>query len=496
MPETPLLSLPVLNSRFRDAAHFERRAGTAYSLLPLRFLELDRERFVLTNFCGEHIVLPKEVARSFLLHELPRGSEVYDELKSRHFLLDGDSTAALDLLAVKYRTRQAFLAQGIGLFLFVVSLRCEHSCPYCQVSRQSADRSAYDMTIEDADRALDLVFQSPSSAIKLEFQGGEPLLNFELVRHVVIEAKRRNETARRDLQFVIATNLALLSDEVLEFAREHDILFSTSLDGPEPLHRRNRPRPGGDSYQRTVKGIRRIRESLGPHRVAALMTTTEASLAQPREIVDEYVRQGFSAIFLRPLSPFGFAVKTGMAASYETDRWLEFYRTALDHILDLNRRGIPFCEEYSALILRKMLTPYATGYVDLQSPAGLGISTLVFNYNGEIYASDEARMLAETGDTTFRVGRLGTSTYDEVLFSRPIVETIAATMTEGMPMCSDCGLQPYCGSDPVYHHATQGDAVGFKPTSGFCRRNMGVIRHLIRLLEDDPAAAEILRGWV
>ena len=46
---------------------------------------------------------------------------------------------------------------------------------------------------------------------------------------------------------------------------------------------------------------------------------------------------------------------------------------------------------------------------------------------------------------------------------------------ECVPMCTDCGFLPYCGSDPVYHHATQGDVVGFKPTSGFCRKNMGVI---------------------
>ena len=61
-------------------------------------------------------------------------------------------------------------------------------------------------------------------------------------------------------------------------------------------------------------------------------------------------------------------------------------------------------------------------------------------------------------------------------------------------MCVDCGFQPYCGSDPVYHHATQGDAVGFKPSSGFCRKNMGIMRHLIRLLEDDERAASVLEG--
>jgi hypothetical protein len=81
------------------------------------------------------------------------------------------------------------------------------------------------------------------------------------------------------------------------------------------------------------------------------MTTTVTSLAFPAEIVDEYVRMGLSSIFLRPLSPYGFAVKTGLVRKYDTDDWLDFYRAALGNIIALNLRGVPFREEYSSLIL-------------------------------------------------------------------------------------------------------------------------------------------------
>jgi hypothetical protein len=226
------------------------------------------------------------------------------------------------------------------------------------------------------------------------------------------------------------------------------------------------------------------------------MTTTAASLSMPTEIVDEYVREGFSSIFLRSISPYGFAVKTGQADAYQIRDWLEFYRTALTHIIALNLRGIPFREEYATLVLRKMLTPYATGYVDLQSPAGIGISAIAFNYDGAIYASDESRMLAEMGDQSFRLGDLRFDCFEKVMTSDRLLGPILESMTEGVPMCSDCGIQPYCGSDPVRHHATQGDTVGFKPTSDFCKKSMGVVRHLTRLLEDDSEAAHVLRSWI
>lgn len=69
-------------------------------------------------------------------------------------------------------------------------------------------------------------------------------------------------------------------------------------------------------------------------------------------------------------------------------------------------------------------------------------------------------------------------------------------MTESMPMCADCGIQPYCGSDPVFHYATQGDFVGAKPASDFCRKNMELVKHVIRLLDDDQIAGGVLRSWI
>jgi sulfatase maturation enzyme AslB (radical SAM superfamily) len=214
----------------------------------------------------------------------------------------------------------------------------------------------------------------------------------------------------------------------------------------------------------------------------------------PKQIVDEYVRLGLSSVFLRALSPFGFAVKTGAASSYHVEEWLEFYRRGLQHILGLNRAGCAIREEYASLLLRKMLTPWPTTYVDLQSPAGIGITCLAYNYDGGVYASDEARMLAEMRDETFRLGHLESHSYAECVSS--LIETLAATMTDVMPMCADCGVQPWCGSDPVFHHATQRDVVRRKPASAFCRRNMEIIRHLVRSLEDDPESAEVLRPWI
>jgi His-Xaa-Ser system radical SAM maturase HxsB len=428
--------------------------------------------------------------------DLPTNSALVRRLRSKHLIRLPDETLPLELLAMKVATRYERLSQFTGLHIFVVSLRCEHSCPYCQVSRQSADRDRYDMSLETAARALDLVFQSPSPNIKIEFQGGEPLLNFPLVEEIVFRAETLNEQHGRNLSFVIATNLALLDDEILAFAREHDVYFSTSLDGPRDLHNRNRPRPGSDSWERAVAGITRVQETLGVDRVSALMTTTKGSLGRAREIIDCYLELGLSNVFLRPISPYGFAIKTKSHAAYDVESWVRFYEEGLDYILELNARGISVREQFAAIVLKKMLTNEDPGYVDLTSPAGIGIGAVVYNYDGDVYASDEGRMLAEMGDWTFRLGNVHEDSYAEIMLSDALLGPLEESFTWSVPMCSDCAFEPYCGADPVFHRATQGDFLGRKATSAFCRRNMAIFHLLLDRYESDAAARDVFVRWV
>jgi len=481
-------------SRFLPVEAYRQGSGDGYKLLPLKFTELDSDRYVLTNMVGEYHVAARDLAVALFQHRLEPHTPEYQDLKAKHFLLDNGSDVAIDLLALKARTKLERLSQFTGLHLFVVTLRCEHSCPYCQVSRQNDDKTAFDMSEETARKALDLVFRSPSPHVKIEFQGGEPLLNFPMIRFIVEAAVEKNKVEKRHLAFVIATNLALVTDEVLDFCSKHRIHISTSLDGPAELHNRNRPRPGANSYQRAIEGIARVRQRLGRDQVSAIMTTTAASLGRVREIVDEYITQGFNGIFLRPLSPYGFAVKTKWFAAYEQSTWLDFYFDGLEYIIDLNKKGVPFAEFYASTILKKMLTPFQPGYVDLMSPAGIGTAALVYNYDGRIFASDESRMLAEMGDNTFCLGSVD-DPYDEIVLSDKLLDPLEASFAGSVPMCSDCAFEQYCGADPVYHHAMQGDVVGHKPTSDFCRRNMAIFRDLISRMEASPETRRLFRQW-
>src|SRR5690348_14435614 len=116
-----------------------------WKMLPFRFERLG-SRVLLTNLVGEHLFLDEDEFEQIAEDRIPHDSPLTRRLRAKHVVMRDGDTASLELLALKTRTRYRRLPESTGLHIFVVSLRCEHSCPYCQVSRQSRDREAYDMS--------------------------------------------------------------------------------------------------------------------------------------------------------------------------------------------------------------------------------------------------------------------------------------------------------------------------------------------------------------
>jgi uncharacterized protein len=483
-------------SRFRPPEQFAAKE-CAYSLLPFKFDKRLDGSYLLVNDVGEYVALDAATFAAFVNHRLQAGSTAYPRLKTKHFLSDRTSSAHFDVLASKYRTKKSFLDGFAKLHIFVTTLRCNQSCPYCQVSRHDELAQGSTMSVETVRRSVDLMLATPARSVTMEFQGGESLLAFDVVQEAVTYSQERNLLYGKDITYVICTNLLGLSDAHLDFFKHHNVQISTSLDGPEHIHNKNRPFHGGPSHSVVVRNILRAQEALGKHAVSCLMTATRESLKYPREIVDEYVRLELGSLFVRDLNPYGFAVKSATALDYPTSEFIRFYKEVLTYIININRHGRTFSEALTTLILSKVLTPWPIGFVDLQSPCGAGFGTVVYNYDGDVYPSDESRMLAEMDQPVFRMGNVLEDSYDEIFFGRAMQMIASAACNEALPGCSDCAYQPYCGADPVRHYRTQGDVVGHRPTSGYCRKNMAVIRHVFDLLlSADGDLERIFWAWI
>ena len=189
---------------FQPAETFQSVDGRL-QLLPLRFDRVGNY-YLVSNMVGDFVRLSGDEINRLIDLRVHPGDGLYEKAYAAHLIARADQSSQRQILAMRLRSRMAYLRQLTALHIFVVTLRCEHSCPYCQVSRQSTDRSAFDMSEETARRALNIAFESPSSRIKIEFQGGEPLLNFPLISTIVMAAKAKAVTIGKKVDFVIASN--------------------------------------------------------------------------------------------------------------------------------------------------------------------------------------------------------------------------------------------------------------------------------------------------
>lgn len=464
---------------------------TDYHLLPFDFTRVS-DREILVNEIGDMLIVPLGTIQKIVDRRL-ESEDLFKTLVANFFITEDLIPNLMDIYASRLREKKRFIDHFTALHIFVVTLQCNQNCVYCQASSRKEQSQGCTMSKEVMERSVALMFRSPAPVLTMEFQGGEPSLHPEIIRFAIEKAEEKKLNDGREVRYVLCSNCVNLTNEILDICKQYHVLISTSLDGPAFLHNSNRGKT--DSYEKVIAGINKARAVLGDDQVSALMTTSIRGLDHPIEIVDEYVKLGFKSLFLRALNPYGLATENPDWEKY-TDRFVEFYKEAFEHILELNKKGIHFAEEFAVIVLRKMLTPFCTGFVDLQSPAGVVNSVLVYNYDGYVYASDESRMLAEKGDFTFRLGSVFDN-YEDIVYGEKVKHIAQVWANESLAGCSDCALRNYCGADPVRNYSTQGDMYGFRPTSLLCRKNKAIIEYLISLLaEREEEVLPIFKNWL
>jgi uncharacterized protein len=458
-------------------------------------------KVLLTNDAGDWAFLAEDEFADLLAGRIANGHLRFEELQRKGFLRDG---LDLDALAKRVAGRNRHVSRGPHLHIVILTLRCNQTCAYCQTSRETVDRTDVDMSRETAEQVVNLALQSASPSITFEFQGGEPLLNFDVLRHLVGFARNRNESAGKTLTFTLVTNFTSMNEEIAEWLIANDVLVCTSLDGPESVHDWNRRWKGGSAYQEVVRWMdyfnRRYvelgRDSRLWH-VDALMTTTRRSLEAWREIVDEYVARKIAFVHLRPLNPSGFARDTWHTIGYSAEEYVEFYRRTLDYIIELNRQGIEIAERTASIFLMKILTSEDPGFVDIQSPCGAGTGQVAYNFDGRVFPCDEARMVDAMGDPIFDLGHVGDLKAADLARHPTVRSLAAASLLDAQPMCADCWNKPFCGVCPVLSYVTQQDLFGQRPRSFKCKEYMAVAAMLFERLanESDTEIQEIFKRW-
>lgn len=449
--------------------------------------------YLLTNDFGKYIFLKKPEFKELLFTNECSDEIVQNKLKEKFFIYNCSDQAFCEDVRYDLLAAKKYLFASTQLHIFVVTNICNMQCVYCQAQNGYTETDGY-MDKETAKKAVDFALSSPSDNLQFEFQGGEPLINFDTIKYIVNYSQENK--GDKVISYSVVTNLTLLTDEILSFIIDHNISVCTSLDGDQLTHDLNRPfKNGSKTYKKVIQNIEHIK-SKGIY-VGALLTVTRTSLSRYKEIIDSYVNMKFDTISIRSLSPLGCADKSWNDIGYSADEFIHFYQKCLDYIIEINKQGTYISEGMAKLFLTKIIDGIGINYMELRSPCGASFGQMAYYYNGNIYTCDEGRMLAEMGNNQFCLGDVFSSTYDNVIESKKCRSVCIGSITESLPSCSECVYQPYCGVCPIVNYSLYGDIYEKHPNNYKCLINKGILDAIFeKLYLYDTEIMSIFRSWL
>lgn len=451
-------------------------------------------RYLLTNDFGNYAFLSEKNFKAVLKNE-KLSKKQYEELVNKQFIYLEETQEFVKNHFQKLKEYKEYLESSTVLHIFVVSKNCNYRCIYCQAGELNQKEEQL-MSKETAQKAVDIAFESPAHFLTFEFQGGEPLTNFEVIQFIIEYSKQKNSEIKnhKEIEYQVVSNLSLLTEKMILYFRENNVSVCTSIDGNKALQNQNRPYPGYDSYEATIQNFQKLKQK-GVN-VSALLTTSKFSLNKYKSIVDEYVRLGLNIITVRPLTMLGKAAWNFDKIGYSPEEFLTFYRRILKYIIQKNQKGIFLVEGIASILLSKIFNGKSPNYMELRSPCGAAIGQLAYYYDGNIYTCDEGRMLAEMGDNKFCLGNVFQSHYDNLIQNECTKEMCHASCLESASCCHSCVYMPYCGTCPVVNYAKTGEMVLTHKNDYKCQIMSGILDTLFTYIEKDKSALRVFQSWL
>lgn len=463
-----------------------------------RFKKLNPDTYLITNDAWRYAYLSNEQFSEYISGKITTG-EKYDELLEKLFIKNASYATEMTKAFAK---KNQYLAYGPTLHIVVTTLRCNHKCQYCHAAVAPMTAKDMDMTMETAKQVLDTIFYTSSPNLTIEFQWGESLVNWDVVKFFVEQAEIKALHLGKDVTLALVTNLSLMDEEKMNYLLDHNVQISTSLDGDEVVHNYNRTFTEGNSYEKVTYWIKRINDEYKKRginsKIWALLTVTKKSLPRYKEIIDAYVSLGLDGIFLRPLNPYGFAASDLENLGYSTQEFIEFYEKSMDYILELNRNGVSFREHLSAIYLAKILTPGDPNFLDERSPCGACIGQVAYNYDGKIYSCDEGRMLGRMGIDDFQMTEISQNaaeTYQNMIESPTTKIMVQASTIDGLPWYNESVYKPYIGVCPIHSYKTHGNIYPTYANDDKQKIGTAVLDYLFEKLQD-TSTKNIFEKWL
>ena len=318
---------------------------------------------------------------------------------------------------------------------------CNLNCEYCFASQGKYHGERAMMSFEVGKRAFDFLIENSGSRRNLEvdFFGGEPLMNFDVVKELVAYARSIEKEKGKNFRFTLTTNGLLIDDDVIDFCNREMSNVVLSLDGRKEIHDRYRvDYAGNGSWERIVPKFRKLVEARGHKNYYMRGTFTHANPDFLKDI-EKMLELGFTELSMEPV------VCAAGDPSELTEADLPIvcdqYEKLAELMLKRDREGKPFTFYHYMIDLTGGPCIYKR-----ISGCGSGTEYMAVTPWGDLYPCHQF-----VGDEKFKLGDIwhGVSNTE-------IQSEFAACNVYAHPECRDCWARLYCsgGCAANAYHAT------------------------------------------
>jgi len=192
----------------------------------------------------------------------------------------------------------------IRRFKVAINTACPLRCEYCFIDKDSGETIAH----SHVENLVRFQLSSPGKVKKLLLYGGEPFLNFEIVRKTALYARAEALKAGKDLDLSICTSAALpLKREWLEFLAEQRFFLSVSMDGDAETHDKRRvDKTGKGSWKKMLPNLPLIFDTIGKRRAMAIQCVHPDNVEKMLDNYKTLVGLGFENIEIEVIHGFGW----------------------------------------------------------------------------------------------------------------------------------------------------------------------------------------------
>lgn len=318
---------------------------------------------------------------------------------------------------------------------------CNLNCSYCFASQGKYHGERAVMSFEVGKRALDFLIENSGTRHNLEvdFFGGEPLINFDVVKQLVAYARSIEKEKGKNFRFTLTTNGVLVDDDVIEFANRECSNVVLSLDGRKEIHDRYRvDYAGNGSWDKIVPKFQKFVEARGGQNYYMRGTFTHANPDFLKDI-QEMLDLGFTELSMEPV----VCAPGDPSELTEEDKVIvmEQYEKLAELMLERDKEGKPFTFYHYMIDLADGPCIYKR-----ISGCGSGTEYMAVTPWGDLYPCHQF-----VGEEKFKLGDIFNG-----VKNTEIQNEFKSCNVYARPECRDCWARLYCsgGCAANAFHAT------------------------------------------